>query len=321
MPDYHIFGGILRSHVEFPELEPSTAAAPTWELSRVSRPRPVSALVPLGRENVEANVEVTLASHDEGLRLVFDDTGTFDVLDGGRAIEWTPPPAPRLDAVRKDLLGRVFAVALGQQGCATLHGSAVAIAGTAVVFLAPKFHGKSTTATAMVDAGARLLADDLVPVTLADAPMVLPSVPVVQLWQDSAERVGGRAATLPAEGPAPKRQIKWREPDRNVAAPVPLAAVYLLAPRRPDAATSVSRHRLAGVAAALAMLGQAKVGALIGVQRQAELMQALATISEKVPVYRLEIPRDFERLTELTSSLLAWHPPSPPLAAPTRGST
>ena len=307
MPDYRVFGGVLRSELQFPELEPESSHPPRWRLSRVAPPHSISNPVLLGREEVEPGVGVTLCSYSGGLRLTFDDTGVFDVSRSGRRIDWAPVANADLESVRKDVLGRVFAVALDQEGVISLHGSAVALGEVAIAFLAPKFHGKSTTAAALVNAGGRMLADDLVPVTPMPDPMVLPSVRVVQLWKDSADRLAGSAATVSVDQKAPKRQIAWEGSEWNATEAVPLAAVYLLAPVQSELAAPVSRQRVTGVEAALALLGQAKVAALLGVERRSVLLQRLADLAERVPVYRLKIPRDFERIGELTSSLLSWH--------------
>lgn len=316
MPDYHVFGGVFRATIEFPELPSVAGRDPRWWFSQVDQPTPTTEAQFLGREPVDQNVTVSLFSIPGGLRLVFDDTGTFDILEGGRRIAWAAPTAPDLDAVRKDVLGRVFAVALAQSDILTLHGSAVALGEGAVAFLAPKFHGKSTTATALVNAGAKLLADDLVAVAPGLNPMVLPSVPLVQLWKDSAERVAGHLAPSPGEQSIPKLQVAWKGDGQYAQVAVPLAAIYLLAPVRPDAPGGVRRLRVTGVEAALALLGQAKVGALLGVGRRAVLLQELADLAGRVPVFRVEIPRDFDRLEELTSCFLSWHRPSTPTSLP-----
>lgn len=309
MPDYQVFGGVLRSQIELPELVASSTSPATWSLTIVSSPAPFRNISILGREQVEKDVEVVLAQHEGGVRLAFDDTGVFDVLDGGLRIEWTPPTTPDHEAVRKDILGRVFAVALHQGGIIALHGSAVDLGGAAVAFLAPKFHGKSTTATALVNAGGRLLADDVVAVSGDDPPLVLPSVPVVQLWRDSAERVGGGARAAP-DASSPKLQVAWEASSRNATTPVAFGAVYLLAPIESGPDNAVRRDRMSDVEAAVALLGQAKVGALLGLERRISLLQKLAELAERVPVYRLRIPRDFDRIEELTTKLMAWHPAS-----------
>lgn len=315
MPDYQLFGGYLRSELEFPELAPTSADSPTWTLRRRTGLPELSGLSRMGTEDVDTGVTVTLFRAGRNLRMVFDDTGAFDISPDGRRIDWVAPPAPDMEAVRKDVLGRVLAVALDQAGVTTLHGSAVALGGKAVAFLAPKFHGKSTTATALVNAGGRLLADDLVPVTGSGRPMVLPSIPVVQLWADSAARVGGGAAPVTPAQVAPKIQVVWKDANRNSGAAIPLVAVYLLAPVKSEPGVTVSRTRLSGVQAALALLGQTKVGGLLGVERRSELLDRLVALGEWISVYRLEIPRDFDRIGELTSSLIGWHSDGEPREA------
>jgi hypothetical protein len=304
MPDYQLFGQVLRSELALPELAPATTGVPTWIVTRHLDSPPARPVRTLGREDVQIDVVAELQEAADSLRLVFDDTGVFDISMDGRRIRWYAPAQADVDAVRKDLLGRVIAVCLQQQRVMALHGSAVQLDDVAVAFLAPKFHGKSTTAAALVQGGATLLADDLVAVTATGHPEVLPSVPVVQLWRDSADRMA-RGSQFTTDAPlsasaSPKRQLALR----SAGLPVPLAAVYLLAPVR---AGAVRRQRLGGVEASLALLGQTKVGALIGAERRSLLLAQLAKLTESVPVYRLEIPRDFGRLSELTSALWRWH--------------
>jgi hypothetical protein len=311
MPDYHIFGGSLRSDLSFPELVPAPSTLPPrWMLTTSDSARPVAGSVVVGREEVEPGVQVTLTRHEHGLRLTFDDTGTFDISTDGARIDWAPPAEPDFASVRKDVLGRVLAVCLHQQGVVALHGSAVELSGVAVAFLAPKFHGKSTTAAALVDSGALLLADDIVAISTDGTPAVLPSVPVIQLWKDSAARVAPAAVAVAGDEGGVKLQRRWAESGRNSDAPAPLSALYLLAPVLPGGPDGVRRIRLSGVEGALAMLGQAKVGNLLGVERRAELLQATGELADRIPVYRLEIPRDFGRLPELTAALWSWHPAS-----------
>ena len=115
MPDYQLFGGVLRSAVAMPELAPAEGAIASWTLRQVDAAAMGGALEVLGREDVDTGVEVALCRVPDGLRLAFDDTGTFDILDQGQRIDWAAPQAPDMEAVRKDILGRVLAVALSMQ--------------------------------------------------------------------------------------------------------------------------------------------------------------------------------------------------------------
>ena len=305
MPDYRLFGGILRSELDFPDLTPTTGHAPRWVLTRKLAVVDTTATEELGREEVDAGVSVALCARAKALRLVFDDTGVFDVSSDGRRIDWFPPAEPNLDSVRKDVLGRVIAACLHQEGVLTLHGSAVGIGASAIAFLAPKFHGKSTIAAALVRAGARFLADDIVAVSAGAIPVVTPGVPAVHLFRDSAARIADGSATVRGGDEAPKLQLTWDDEDRTGGDPMPLAAVYLLAPA--DSVHIPSRDRLPGQKAALALMGHAKIGALLGVQRRARLLLQMSELAARVSVFRLSIPRDLARLSETTDALTSWH--------------
>lgn len=309
MSRYRLFGGVLQSDVALPELLPAPEGSIRWELCTAQALPDRPDLVLLGREPVEPGVTVGLFRDAAGLRLAFDDTGTFDIsLDGSR-IRWGPPASPNLSAVRKDILGRVLAVCLQQQGVVALHGSAVDLHGAGICFLAPKFHGKSTTAAALVDAGARLIADDLVAVATGTVPALLPSVPWLQLWRDSAERVAVTSEPVPGTAGEPKAQRRWTESDGVRVASVPFAAAYLLAPVADGETAAVRRVQLGGVEGALALLSQAKVVQLLGAEGRGELLGALSALTNHVAVYRLEVPRSFERLPDLVEALRAWHRP------------
>ncbi|MDQ2929443.1 MAG: hypothetical protein M3Y05_01295, partial [Gemmatimonadota bacterium] len=164
MRDYQLFGGALRSDIEFPELRIVESDAPSWTLRSTSLVPDMSCATLLGEAEVIPGCQVRLYRHANGFRFVFDDTGHFDITDSGRDIAWSKGPNAEDSWVRADVTGRVFAVAMHASGHLCLHGSAVATGGGAIAFLAPKFHGKSTLALALTRAGARLLTDDIVPV-------------------------------------------------------------------------------------------------------------------------------------------------------------
>ena len=153
MNTYTIFGGSLRSELEFPSLRPAGDSPPTWTL----RQAPPDALPGdarlLGADTVEGAVRVHLYRSAAGWHLLYDDTGRFDVAPAGDLITWRPLPGASADAARLDVMGRVLAIALHAAGDLCFHASAVTIGGTAMAFLGSKGMGKSTIAWALVRAG------------------------------------------------------------------------------------------------------------------------------------------------------------------------
>ncbi|HEX8723789.1 MAG TPA: hypothetical protein VF737_00210 [Gemmatimonadaceae bacterium] len=303
---YHLFGQTFASDIEFPELPAAPSGEARWTLTSTSAAPSTDPLPLLGGEPVMDGVGVSLRGALARYRLAYDDNGTFEIFDGGRTIVWHRPSggAPDLVGVRSDVLGRVLAVALHAEHVLTLHGSGVTLGARGVAFLAPKLHGKSTTAAALVRAGAQLLGDDILAVTPGAKPTVLPGIPAVHLWRDSVAQLHQAGS---GEDATRKQRVDWEALGTRAAEPVPLDAVYLLGPVRAGPEVRVTRARMGAVPAALALLGQAKIGALLGPTNAEALLDRCARLADAVPVYRLTVPRELDRLDELVRRLGEWH--------------
>lgn len=136
------------------------------------------------------------------------------------------PPSTREHLLLDHVLPRI----LQRRGRLVLHASVVAVDGRAVAFSAPSGTGKSTLALALVDAGARLMADDaLVLEARGDALLAHPLYPGVRLWRADAAELVPDAATTPVAHYFDKVRVAGdRVPFAD--APAPLARVYFLAP-------------------------------------------------------------------------------------------
>ncbi len=303
---YHLFGETFASDIEFPELPVARAGIARWTLSSTTQPPPTDPLPLIGVEPVMDGVRVALRGGSTRFRLAYDDTGVFEISTGGRTVVWHRPADATADlaSVRSDVLGRVMAVALHADEILTLHGSGVVVGGTGVAFLAPKLHGKSTTAAALVRAGAQLISDDILAVTPGERPMVLPGIPAVNLWRDSARQF--QPTAVPGDATR-KQRIDWGALGARADVPVPLAAVYLLSPVRAEPGAAVRRQRMPPVVAALSLVGQAKIGGLLGPVHAAALLERCVRLSTAIPVYRLTVPRELGRLGDLVRCVGDWH--------------
>ncbi len=304
MRDHAIFGGCLRSEIPLPELPSIHGAEPDWFFQRAVAPPPDG--VYLGDDRVDAEIRVRCSKLSDGFRLDFDDTGTFDVVERGRVIAWTPGTSSAMQLVRADLLGGVFSVALHLQGLLCLHGSAVGIGGSAVAFLANKGGGKSTLATALCAARATLITDDMLPVDPGVPVTAWPSMPAVRLLHDSASQL--RYASGQTHPVTNKYHVNELPPDQVEMRRLPLAAVYELAPvpAGPDV-PPVERIRVRGTAAVGTLLRHHRAGTAIGGSESMNLFIRASDIVRTVPVYRLQVARDFSRLPEVVEQIRAWH--------------
>jgi hypothetical protein len=307
MHHYSVFGGCLRSELEFPDLSPTSCRRPDWTVRLAPEPRVRSDDVPLG-EQLLGDVTVRLYRTVGGFRLEYATFGTVCVSEDGSRITWHPGPAELPEFSRAVLLGPALALALHQTGVVCLHGSAVALDHAGLAFLAPKFYGKSTLAFALVTAGAKLLSDDALAVDPGAPPMVRPGVHSVRLWADSAEWL--RVSELAGQVVAGLKQTAAGLPPTLLARQcTPLSAVYLLRPIRSDVERiRVKRTRLRVVPATVSLAHHTKlVDPLIGYVAAGSQLRWAALLAQAVPVYTLRFCRRFDCLQEVVARLVEWH--------------
>ena len=307
MNSYHVFGGVLRSELAFPELDVAVRGESDWTLTETFTPAPDVPLgAPLGEDRVDLGVMVRSYSIPSGFRLVYDDTGVFDVTEAGRAIRWHRTPASDAEAGRLDVLGRVLALALHASGWLSLHGSAVALGEGAVAFLAPKGNGKSTLAFALMRAGAALMTDDTVVIERGHPSIVRPGVQSVRLFRDSADWL---SAPAPIAGSSDiKATFGQLAEDARRLTRAPLAALYLLeSVPAGTIAEPLERERVEGPPSVFQLLTQTKIGTLLGGSEASTVFDSVVGVAESAPVYRLRVTRDYEQLQQVVDRILGWH--------------
>jgi hypothetical protein len=309
---YSVFGMRLDCDFPVPELTETVTGDPTWRVETRLTTAPDLGTPAIGSEQVQGDVMARAYTADGVLRLEFDDTGTFDVRGAARSIVWHPGPAASHAAVRADLLGRVLALAAHADGRLALHASAVSIDGQAVAFLGAKHAGKSTTALALVHAGARLLTDDTLIATLDVTGTAWAAVGVQRprLWRDSA-----RALCVPATSGGNKPTLDPLPPDQLERGDVPLRACYILNPVIPSAEV-VRRDRLPAVRAALSLVQFAKLGSLLGGAEAPVVLDRAGALAERVPVYVADVTRDLDALDAVAAQFLEWHGAPTPNVTP-----
>ena len=302
---YDVFGGTLQSDLQIDELPESENDATDWMLRVVDGPSAPEGVL-LGTDTVYGETRVRGFRLPDGMTLMFDDTGRFDVSFDGSVITWHRPPDVLVESAQADITSRVLALALHAGGVFSLHASAVSIGGSGVAFLAPKHHGKSTLCSALVLAGARALSDDTVPVRFGDEPQLSPGLPRLRLWSDAAARFVGVDRD---ETAALRKHVMDRLDARQVETrTVPFRAAYVLNPVTdlPDGAP-VTRDRLDAVGATMQLVMHAKLGPVLTGDESPVVLTRAAEIARTVPVYALSVVRDLGRIDEVARQLFVWH--------------
>jgi hypothetical protein len=305
MPRYAVYGSVLESAIEIPELNPAPDGAARWRVEMARELPPMREPVLRGEELIYGDVHARLHRHADGLRISVDDTGAFDLHPEGD-ITLAPKPGAWDDFVRAHLLGRVLATALFEEGLLPLHGSAVETREGVIAFLAPKGFGKSTLALALAREGAPLLSDDTFPVQPTTPPLAWPGVHSVRVGQDAIA-----ALALPDAGRATregKRALHTIPGVRTCDAPRPLAGIFLLAPTDESHRDAIAvRTPFSPTLAAAALIAHVKIGRMLGRDAAALMLERAARIVHLVPVHQLSLTRDLNRLSEAARTILSWY--------------
>lgn len=231
---------------------------------------------------------------------------TYLVEDGNR-ITIAPHDGASQAAIVAFLAGRPFAALAYQRGWLSIHGGAVLGSRGVAVFAAPGGTGKSTLLSALDLAGHHLLSDDAALVRESAGPLfVWPTSQRFRLHPDSAQSLGidTRTGASVREGFA-KIAIPFTRP---VKQPATLDRVFLLR-RAGNRAMIEPLSLVEAVSGLIANINRPALAELI--RGKSAILEHAAAVARTVPVLRLTIPDQLDRLDEV-SALLAAHDIVPP---------
>ena len=226
---YRVYGLALRSQIELSL--PQYAGPHTREIEVLDQPASFFSAAlggaALERSAISGIEYAHLAGGDTYAR--WDQLGEFLVSGDGERIAFRRFEGARDESFQVYLLGQALSFSLVKQGLEPLHATSVVVDGGAVVFLGGSGFGKSTLAGSFLQAGYKLLTDDLL--LLREAPsglLAYPGPPRIKLFPTIArEFLGGQDEGTPMHSQA--RKVVIRLPaDKICSRPVPLRAIYSL---------------------------------------------------------------------------------------------
>jgi hypothetical protein len=255
-------------------------------------------------ESVVAASRLDDGSH---YRLRYPD-GTLFVIDAGVRMLWGEAPArATLDDTATYLLGPVMGFVLRLHGTPSLHASAVAVDGRAVVLAGHSGRGKSAAAAAFARLGHPVLGDDVAAVTQRRGTLhVQPAYPRVRLWPEAVEGMFGSAEALPLLTPTWSKRflaLGGRAAPFHRAA-LPLGAVYVLDEREPGL-RAPRFEALAPREALVALVGHACVAYLLDRAMRSREFELFSRIAGETSVVRVTPPADLGRIESLCGAIAA----------------
>lgn len=236
--------------------------------------------------------------------LRFTDVADYQIGDDQIACDLRSPGHE--NTVDIHLFGLVFSIWHERRGIPALHASAVTVGDQAVAFLAGRGSGKSSLAGTLVQHGAELLTDDILPVTpVADKVIARPGFPQMRFWPAELDYFVGDHERFPLAHPAfSKRRVPvgaggfGRFCDR----PAQLRAIYLPDPRDCD---SIQVEMVHPRQALLEMIRHSFASHLAAAMKLRERrFHTLGDVARRVPVFRLTYPSGFENLPRARDRVL-----------------
>jgi hypothetical protein len=204
------------------------------------------------------------------------------------------------------LLGQVLSFAMVKQGIEPLHSTVVRIDNGAVGFIGDCGYGKSSLGASFLQAGYRLLTDDLLILKKNNGCfLAYPGFPRIKLFPKIAKKLIGEKV----EGfPMNKRTSKLILPlDRHqfARAPVPLRAIYVLTPPAGRSRSNkVTIRRLSQRRAFLSLLRNTFNTKVTEPERLKRQFAFFTQIVSKVPIKTLSYPRSLKSLPLVRDAIL-----------------
>lgn len=232
----------------------------------------------------------------------------FVVSADGRRVSCRPATGVGREALLAYLLGQVLSFAMLKRGLEPLHATCVAVDGRAIAFLGDCGAGKSTLGAAFLRAGHALVTDDLLVVgPRGDGYLAHFGMPRIKLFPETARRLLGEVAgATPMNGFTPKLVIPLGGGVRAVLGrPVPLAALYVLAPPATGRPDRFGIRPLGARRAFLELLRNTFNTVIVDPARLRRQLDVIARLAGAVPVRRLAFPRGLARLDAVCEAIRA----------------
>jgi len=236
---------------------------------------------------------------------------TFRVLRDGTAI------CHAAGVAEHDLIGlyseAVLRVVLRQLGLPSFHAAALARQGRAILVMGDKGAGKSTLAAGLAEQGWTPIADDLVRVADRRGWVAFPGARTGKLLADSAAALGHDVQAMAsrwterseADPLPPKHLLAPRSELADPLAPLPLAAIFALAPRHAGGAALEVRPASPLVRARV-LLRHATPEPLDPAGPPPRFAhEAIAGLARTVPIHELSLADALDRAPEAAAAVSA----------------
>jgi hypothetical protein len=301
LPDYNVYGISIRSDAPLPYPHSEELPLCRIELRNYNGPSATCAREQLTIEKNTFSAFEFGSRPDGTIYVGFPGVGETFVSADGRSIACYRSSVRFLESFDVYLLTQALSFALVKNGLEPLHATAVAIEGRAVVFLGDCGFGKSTLAAALLQAGHRLLTDDLLVFRPAgNGLLAYPGPPRLKLLPEMARRFLGESTTSFPMNPYTHKLIIPLEQSQICSQALPVSAIYVLTP--PEAAAACKEMVIAPVTerdAFVTLLASAFNSRIADSSRLQRQFHAVRLIANALPINKITYPREIDYIPQV----------------------
>jgi hypothetical protein len=223
--------------------------------------------------------------------------GEISVSPDGRSVACHRYAESTSESFNVYLVTQALSFALVKCGLEPLHATAVAIDGKAALFLGDCGLGKSTLAAAFLEAGYRLLSDDLLVLHKPHAALLAyPGSPRIKLFPPMARKFLGQAVAGVPMNPYTHKMIVPLKEWQVCTDALPVGAVYALAPASEVRGAEVSFSPMSQREAFLTLLASTFNRTILDSTRLRRQFEATQALANTLPVKKLFYPRSLDSL-------------------------
>ena len=237
----------------------------------------------------------------------WDTVGEFLVAPDGRRITYRRFEHSPFESFQVYMLGQAISFALVKQRLEPLHATAVVANDRAVAFLGSSAFGKSTLAACFLEAGCRLLTDDLLLLQqLPDRIVAYPGPARIKLFPGVARQLLGYTGDPVRMNAGTEKLILPIDGHSSCTDPVKIEAMYSLgAPSDVARKPSVSIETLSPRAGFLELLKGTFNRWLTSPQRLERQFGVMTSLTDHLSIKRLMYPRRIDRLRDVRAMVLS----------------
>jgi len=312
---YEIYGILLRSVIDFPELGFSKKDSGISDFSFDLTFQESQAQIGLDCEYLPLPKEkfsFELAKCSKNYLIRFPEIADFHLLNKTKICCHALLGIPN-KTIRHLLLDQVIPVAISNTGKIALHASSVVIADKAAVFIGDSGHGKSTLVAKFGQQGFPILTDDCLVLNFDQQHNSLtgmPGYPSLRLWPDTASDLVENHHSLPTMAHYSEKKRfdlnKWRF--QFYSKPAPVGHIFILnAPANCESNTKrVSFQQLSAIESLIELAKHQYSIGIIDRENLGRVMRMLSRIVKYLPpIHRISYPRNFSVAPLIIDEILA----------------